>query len=268
MVYELREIVDLMEKAAISAGEYLRNAFRTDVRIEFKGEINLVTEADINSEEMIRTILEKAGLPVIGEEEGGSTENSEMYFLVDPLDGTTNFSKKIPFYAVSIALMKEKYPIAGVIYLPEFDELYIAVRQSGAYLKKKGASSQKIKTSSITKLNEALLATGFPYDVWRNHDDVLKSLKAMITRARALRRFGAAAVDLCYVARGLFDGYFEFRLKPWDTAAGSIIVQEAGGRVTDLKGNDFSPYMEEICATNSLIHNELLEALNSELAKD
>jgi myo-inositol-1(or 4)-monophosphatase len=268
MVHEFGEIVELMKNAARSAGEYLRYAFRTDLKVEFKGEINLITEADVRSEEIIRSILEKADLPIIGEEEGGSADGSKLYFLVDPLDGTTNFSKKIRFYAVSIALMKGIEPLAGVIYLPEFEEVYYAVKNSGAFLETPGGTAQRLKTSDISKLSESVLATGFPYDVWERYEDVLKSLKAMLTSARALRRFGAAAIDLCYVARGIFDGYFEFRLKPWDTAAGSIIVSEAGGRVSDIQGNEYNPSMEEICATNSHIHNELLNVLRSEIMKD
>lgn len=262
MAIDFEKILKIMKDAALESGSYLSEAFKKGVQVQFKGTINLVTEADINSEKIIKEYLEeKTGLSVVGEESGGALPDNSLYFLVDPLDGTTNFSRRIPFYAVSIALMDGKNPVAGLVYLPEFGEVYYAVYGNGAYLESFGKNLEKLEVSHVEKLSDAVLATGFPYDVWENYEDVLSSLKAMLTNARALRRFGAAAVDLCYVARGIFDGFFELRLKPWDTAAGSLIVREAGGKVTDRKGIEYSPFMQEICATNGKIHSEFLEVL-------
>lgn len=252
--YEL----EIMIHAAVKAGSFLKKMFVKDVNVQKKGAIDLVTDADFGSEKIImEELCKKLPYPVIGEETSSSTKSEGRYFLVDPLDGTTNFSKKIIFYAVSIALMEEKKAVKGVVYLPELDEIYVASQGKGAYLILRRKDWKKLSVSKVNLVCDAVLATGFPYDVWENYEPVLKSLKSMLTKARALRRFGSAAIDLCYVARGIFDGYFEYSLKPWDTAAGYLIVEEAGGRVTNLFGKDFSPFDTEILATNGLIHEEL-----------
>jgi myo-inositol-1(or 4)-monophosphatase len=262
---EFKDIERLIEIAE-NAGLYLKRACRKGVSVGKKGAIDLVTEADINSEVMIKQALEKYfPYPVVGEESANDFMPGDNYFLVDPLDGTINFTRKIPFYAVSIALMDQVHAQAAVVHLPEFQETYFALKDKGAFLKKKTGKIARLSVSSTDLLADAILATGFPYDVWENYTAVLASLKAMLTSARAVRRFGSAAIDLCLVAAGVFDGYFEFSLKPWDTAAGSLIVEEAGGKVTNLKDERFHPFMPEICASNGLIHKELIARISKEI---
>lgn len=259
---DVEKIIQIAEEA----GVYLKKMFRKGVEVRKKGVIDLVTEADIHSEMILKQRLKQSfPYPAIGEETATDIAPEGSYFLVDPLDGTTNFTRKIPFYAVSIALMDGLFPVMAVVHLPEFKETYFAVKGSGSFVKKKGNQKARIDVSSTELLSDAVLATGFPYDVWNNYKPVLASLKAMLTGARALRRFGSAAIDLCLVASGIFDGYFEFSLKPWDTAAGALIVEEAGGRVSNLKGERFNPFMKEIAATNGKIHAELLAGINKEL---
>jgi len=260
----MKDIETIIE-AAEEAGTYLKKMFRRGVQVRKKGAIDLVTDADVNSETiLIKRLKDHFPYPIIGEETATNIAASGTYFLVDPLDGTTNFTRRIPFYAVSIALMDGLYPVAAVVHLPEFKETYFAIKEGGAYVKKKDQKI-RISVSNTELLSDSVLATGFPYDVWSNYQPVLASLKAMLTGARALRRFGSAAIDLCLVANGIFDGYFEFSLKPWDTAAGALIVEEAGGRVTNLKGERFNPFMKEIAATNGKIHDDLLKRINKEL---
>lgn len=255
-----KELVLILRQAK-KAGRYLKSRFQSPLKVSKKGVIDLVTEADLESEKIIVEGLRKSfGYQIISEESAKNTYPEGFYFLVDPLDGTTNFAKNIPFYAVSIALMDNKYPVKAVIFLPEFNEAYIAAKNKGSFLIK-GKHFQELRVSRIKSLGDAVLATGFPYDVWFRYEHVLSSIKTMLTKARAVRRFGSAAIDLCYVARGIFDGYFEYSLKPWDTAAGALIVEEAGGKVTDLSGRRFSPFFSEILATNGLIHEELRQEL-------
>ncbi len=258
------ELTELMIQAARNAGNYLKTAFRKGVKVELKGKIDTVTEADMKSEKIIIEALSKSGIPVAGEETFSGVPDSTYYFLVDPLDGTTNFSRRIPFYAVSIALMHKNEAVSGVIYLPEFDEIYVAESNKGACrINIDDGSEEEIFVSKTDKLSDSIIATGFPYDIWENFEDVISSMKGVLTKARAVRRFGSACIDLCYVASGIFDGYFEYRLKPWDTAAGFLIVKEAGGKVTDFSNREFNPFKNEICASNSLIHTALVEAINS-----
>lgn len=263
MVEFLRdEAVMAMMEACKNAGSYLREMFEKGVEVRKKGAIDLVTEADLVSERIIMDILQgKTPYHIVSEESQPEGGDFSEYFLVDPLDGTTNFSRRIPFYAVSIALMNGKVPVKSVVYLPEAEEFYVAVKGKGAYLIEKEGKTKRIRVSDTSLLSDSVLATGFPYDVWENPEPVIASLRAMLTGARALRRFGSAAIDLCYVAKGIFDGYFEYSLKPWDTAAGFLIVKEAGGKVTDLKGNDYNPFMSEILATNGKIHEQLRNAI-------
>lgn len=256
----------IMIKAAEEAGRFLREKFYQAVEVRKKGSIDLVTAADLESERIILNRLNSSfSYPVFSEETFSEVKPEGLYFLVDPLDGTTNYSRKIPFYAVSIALMDGTQPEKGVIYLPEFDEFYVAKKENGAFLIDKNLIENKLSVSKVSKLSDAVLATGFPYDVWVNYEPVLKSLKAMLINARAVRRFGSAAVDLCYLAKGIFDGFFEFSLKPWDTAAGSLIVVEAGGKVSSLREDSYTPFSSEILATNGLIHEELKSKLLSHL---
>lgn len=248
-------------EAALEAGSYIKQHFRKEIQVDKKGSIDLVTSVDRKSEQIIRKVLQKhfPDIEFVGEESFSGSIPDREHFLVDPLDGTTNFVIGLPYYAVSIAFMADGEPKAGVVFLPEFNDLYYAEKDAGAFKNEK-----RITVSSTRKLEDATVATGFPYDIWNNVDDVIMALKGVLTHARAVRRLGSAAVDLCLTAEGIFDAFYEHRLKPWDTAAGVIIVREAGGRVTDFRGNHFRVTFPEIAASNGIIHGRLLEIVSGQ----
>ena len=244
--------------AALEAGKILTSLFGRVKEISKKGEIDLVTEADIQAERKILEVL--TGLfpqdTIITEETGKHRHRPDRVWLIDPLDGTTNFAHALPFYAVSIAFEVEKDLALGVIYNPCVDELFEAVKGEGAC-----RNGNPIRVSKTKRIGDALLITGFPYDVRENPDGITRRFKKMLTLAQGVRRLGSAALDLAYVAAGIFDGYWEERLHPWDTAAGAVLVREAGGLVSDYDGQPFSPYGKTIVASNGLIHEDLLSAL-------
>jgi myo-inositol-1(or 4)-monophosphatase len=255
--------VDLFAERAVEiareAGAFLKETFHTDHRIDFKGEINLVTEADRSSEEIITSRIKKLfpDHDIMGEEGTNITRGSEYRWIIDPLDGTTNYAHGFPVFCVSIALKRMSQVVMGVIYNPVLDELFVAERGEGAFLQGKN-----IHVSHTRRLAEGFMATGFPYDVRENYRDVLAYFNEMIPTAQAIRRAGSAALDLAYLAVGRFDGFWELRLKPWDTAAGWILVEEAGGVVTDLSGNPYFLESPSIVASNGVIHKELMEVLD------
>jgi len=248
-------------RAAPEAGKILTSLFGRVKEIAKKGEIDLVTEADIHSEKKILEVLTEL-FPqdsIITEETGEYHHLPDRVWLIDPLDGTTNFAHALPFYAVSIALEVEKDLALGVIYYPCMDELFEAVKGEGAY-----RNGSPIRVSKTKRIGDALLITGFPYDIRENPDGITRRFKKMLTLAQGVRRLGSAALDLAYVAAGIFDGYWEERLHPWDMAAGAILVQEAGGLVSDYGGRPFSPYGKTIVASNGPIHEQTLKALDTE----
>ncbi|MCJ7593206.1 MAG: inositol monophosphatase [Desulfobacterales bacterium] len=244
--------------AAREAGKILTSLFGRVKEIKKKGEIDLVTEADIRAERKILEVLTEH-FPqdsILTEESGEHRHRPDRVWLIDPLDGTTNFAHALPFFAVSIALEVEKELVLGIIYNPHMDVLFGAVKGDGAF-----RNGSPIRVSKTTKLGDALLVTGFPYDVRENPDGITLRFKKMLTLAQGVRRLGSAALDLAYVAAGIFDGYWEERLHPWDMAAGAVLVREAGGRVSDYKGNPFSPYGKTIIASNGQVHEDILSAL-------
>jgi myo-inositol-1(or 4)-monophosphatase len=244
---------------AREAGEFLKGRFHADHSIDFKGEINLVTEADRGSEKIITSRIQHLfpDHDIMAEEGTNVTRGSEYRWIIDPLDGTTNYAHGFPVFCVSIALQRMDEIILGVIYNPMLDELFVAERGEGASLQGK-----KIHVSDTERLAEAFVATGFPYDVRENSGDALAYFDEMIPKAQAVRRAGSAALDLAYLAAGRFDGFWELRLKPWDTAAGWILVEEAGGMVTDLSANPYVLESPSIVASNGVMHRELMEILN------
>jgi myo-inositol-1(or 4)-monophosphatase len=244
---------------AREAGAFVKERLHADHSIDFKGEINLVTEADRGSEKIITSRI-KHLFPdhdIMAEEGTNVTRGSEYRWIIDPLDGTTNYAHGFPVFCVSIALQRMDEIILGVIYNPMLDELFVAERGEGASLQGK-----KIHVSDTERLAEAFVATGFPYDVRENSGDALAYFDEMIPKAQAVRRAGSAALDLAYLAAGRFDGFWELRLKPWDTAAGWILVEEAGGMVTDLSANPYVLESPSIVASNGVMHRELMEILN------
>jgi myo-inositol-1(or 4)-monophosphatase len=248
-------------RVAKDAGRLLRDRVGTRIDIDHKGSINLVTDVDLASERLIRETISTyyPRHEVLGEEGGLSESGSEYRWIVDPLDGTTNYAHGYPMFCVSIALECKREIVLGVVYDPMRDELFTAERGSGAAL-----NNRPIHVSKTAELMQGLLSTGFPYDIKTSKLTNLDHWANFAMNAQALRRDGAAALDLCYVACGRFDGFWELNLSPWDTAAGALIVTEAGGRVTNFSGNPFSNYKPEVVASNGLIHDRMLEVLKLE----
>jgi myo-inositol-1(or 4)-monophosphatase len=245
-------------RVAKDAGRLLRDRVGTRIDVDHKGSINLVTDVDLASERLIREAISTyyPRHEVLGEEGGLSESGSEYRWVVDPLDGTTNYAHGYPIFCVSIALECKGEIVLGVVYDPMRDELFSAERGGGAAL-----NNRPIHVSKTAELMQGLLSTGFPYDIKTSKLTNLDHWANFAMNAQALRRDGAAALDLCYVACGRFDGFWELNLSPWDTAAGALIVTEAGGRVTNFSGGPFSNYKPEVVASNGLIHDRMLEVL-------
>ncbi len=258
----LKEAVKKAMDATFEAAMAIKELYGKPHNIKYKGQIDLVTEADYRSEEILKGALSGVGDAEIMAEESsvGAELKNGRFWIIDPLDGTTNFAHSFPFFAPSVALSTVedgKYQTQfGCIFIPLLNEFFWAIRNKGAFL-----NLEKIRVSEEKELRKSLLATGFPYDVYEKPDEVISIFKSMIIRAQGIRRAGAAAIDLAYVACGRFDGFWEMKLKPWDTAAGILLVEEAGGRVSDFNGGIYNPFMKEICASNSSIHNQMLEVL-------
>jgi myo-inositol-1(or 4)-monophosphatase len=250
-------------RAAMTAGAILRDNINGVRDIFYKGDINLVTEMDRRSENIIVELL-RDDFPDHGiiAEEGTEIKGVSGYtWLIDPLDGTTNYAHGYPCFSVSIALMRQDELIVGVVYDPMRGELFSAQKGSGALL-----NGKSIKVSRVDSLIKSLLATGFPYDRKESEKNNLGNFRGLLMASQEVRRDGSAALDLCYVAAGRFDGFWELKLKPWDTAAGSLIVQEAGGKVTDLSENGFDTSDGDILASNGLIHAQMAAVLKSSVA--
>lgn len=251
-------MLDFAISVAQEAGALLRDRLNTNFSISHKGAINLVTEVDIASENLIRERI-ATRYPrhqVLAEEGGFADSPSDYRWIVDPLDGTTNYAHGYPVFNVSIALEYQGEVIVGVVYDPMRDELFAAEKGSGAMLNKK-----TIRVSQTHELIKSMLSTGFPYDIKTSSMTNLDHWTNFAMKAQALRRDGAAALDLCYVACGRYDGFWELHLSPWDTAAGVLIVEEAGGRVSDFSNNKFSNYTPEIVASNGLIHDPMIDVI-------
>jgi len=245
-------VLDVAENAARAAGAIIRNRSATQVRHKAAA-VDLVTEVDLACEDAIRGILSAAdpGIPILGEEEGGA-EGASSRWIVDPLDGTVNFVHGFPMYCVSIALQNEGELRLGVIYDPVRDRCYRAEQGRGA-----DVDGEPLRVSETADLGQALVASGFPYDRRDNADVYLRFVKAFLERAQGFRRAGAAAMDLAMLAEGQLDGYWEFGLKPWDVAAGTLIVREAGGQVSDMAGGALTLDTPRILASNGRIHDAM-----------
>jgi len=246
--------------AAQQAGKLIADAYRTEFRVDYKkgGTTNLVTEVDRRAEAAIIESLNKAfpDHQILAEEGGeGSRQQSAYKWIVDPLDGTTNFAHGFPVFCVSIGLEVEGRVVLGVVYDPLRQELFEAGAGKGAFL-----NGERLRVSPVAALDKALLVTGFAYDQEGRRRN-LKHFSEFAMRAQGIRRTGSAAIDLCYVASGRVDGFWELALYPWDVAAGSLIVAEAGGRVTDFAGNDFSIYTGNIVASNGSVHQAMVDVL-------
>lgn len=256
----LSDVLKIAGKAALAGGQILRNLYDKPHDIQYKGDIDLVTEADVASEKRILDILQKnfSDIAILSEEfhAGYSTAPQEPVWIIDPLDGTTNFAHGFPWFAVSIAYAEKGKSMVGVIYAPMLDELFCACAGHGAWL-----NGRAIEVSGAKELSRSLLATGFPYNIRQSSGQVVDQLEKVLVHCQGVRRAGAAALDLAYVACGRLDGFWEINLKPWDTAAGQVLIEEAGGRLSDFRGNSFSPFIPELLSSNSLIHDEFQKLL-------
>jgi len=245
------------ESLAVGAGRILREHQGTTLRVEYKGEIDLVTEVDRASEAYLRARIAETypEHEILGEEEGLTTSGSPYRWLLDPVDGTTNYAHGFPYYCVSVGLEFEGRVIAAAIYNPTLDELFSAARGEGATL-----NGQPIRVSSVDELRRSLLTTGFPYTVIQKGSN-LGHFERFLTLCQAVRRAGSAALDLCHVACGRYDGFWEAGLSPWDVAAGSLIVEEAGGRMSNYRGLPFDVYGKQLLASNGRLHEAMIRVL-------
>lgn len=257
---EYRQLLTAACRATLTAGNIIKERYDRPHTVTMKGAINLVTEADLAAEAAIIASLKEdtPGLPVMTEESTATHKQASQsrFWVVDPLDGTTNFAHGFPFFAVSIALIEQSQPLIAAVYAPMFDELFCATKGGGAWLN--GCS---IGVSGRQRLIEALIGTGFPYELDQTLPGVMRQLETVIAKVRDIRRAGAAALDLAYVACGRLDGFYEINLQPWGTAAGWLLVEEAGGSVSDFSGSGYSLFLPEILASNSNLHLLLLQLL-------
>ncbi len=249
-------------EAAQTAGRFLQLNLGKVREIQQKAgqEKNLVTEIDKRSEEIIIDIIHKhfPGHDILAEESGRTKgKTSDYRWIIDPLDGTTNFTHGFPVFCVSIGVEYKGELIIGVIYDPNFNELFTAEKGKGAFL-----NGKRINVSRIDKLNKSLLVTGFPYNITENPSNAIEHFIHFLMKAQAVRRMGSAAIDLAYIAAGRYEGFWEVALNPWDMAAGALLVQEAGGKLTDFTGNPFSIYKKEVLASNGLVHEEMINVLS------
>jgi len=242
-------------RTAKAAGRILLEGFGKGMRVEHKGEIDLVTEFDRRADEYILGRIQKTfpGHRILSEESGRTGVGNDPLWMVDPLDGTTNFAHGIPIFAVSIALWEGGRTRLGVVYDPTRKDCFWAERGKGAYL-----GARRLRVSDTAELRGSLLVTGFPYDAWTNPNNNLDHYAHFAVRTQGVRRLGSAALDLAYLAAGRFDGYWELRLYPWDVAAGGLIAEEAGARVTAIDGK--SPYLTDtpsLIAANPALHAKM-----------
>lgn len=256
--------MEVARVTAVKAGNYLLEGLNQKKKVDFKGQVDLVTVYDRQSEEMIYEELSRAfpDHSFLAEEAISKDNESDYCWVIDPLDGTTNFAHGLPIFCVSIALSFRNEVVVGVVYDPTRKEMFVASKAGGAYL-----NDHPIRVSETAELDKSLLATGFPYDVRTSPNNNLNHFSHFAVRAQAVRRCGSAALDLCYVACGRFDGFWEMKLKPWDLAAGALIVKEAGGRTTDFYGREFDLSSPDIVASNGLIHQSMLEIIRLGLVK-
>jgi myo-inositol-1(or 4)-monophosphatase len=260
----LQDLLQTARAAARAAVDLLGGARPADIRSKATSR-DLVTEWDLRTEETIRRVLRERerGIPILGEEGGlgaeggGAGAPAGLRWLVDPIDGTVNFAHGLPIWSIAIALEDAGDVLVGVVAAPALGWWFEAVRGGGA----RDGNGAALRVSATPRLEEAMLATGFPYDVATNPDNNLAEWDHLYRRAGTCRRLGCASLDLCLVGCGWFDGYWERQLCAWDLAAGALVVREAGGTVTDTRGGTFDPHTGEVAATNGAIHEELIAEL-------
>lgn len=249
----------LLEATQAGATEILRFFQKSFTVSNKEGVNNLVTEADHASEKAILSIIQKKfpDHQILAEESGKLVQDSTYKWIIDPIDGTVNFAQGIPLNCVSIGIEYEGEIILGAVYNPHLNEFFLAEKGKGATLNEK-----PIRVSNKTETIKSCLVTGFPYTYINEPNGPIEVFERFVRKGVSVRRLGSAAIDLCWVACGRLDGFFEQKLEPWDSAAGYLIVEEAGGKVTDFTGQKYSVYQHKILATNGKIHGEMLEVIN------
>ncbi len=256
----MQEILSTAQNAARQAGAHILRARPELGQINYKGRVDLVTNVDRESEAIILEVI-RSKYPdhaILAEESGSKPVSGDWRWVVDPIDGTTNFVHGYPFFCVSIAVQFRQQTIVAVVFDPVQDEMFSALLGQGAYL-----NGKVLKVSTTPVLSKALLATGFPYEMGDRWHRAMDYFKLFYYRTRGVRRDGAAALDLCYVAAGRFDGFWEYDLKAWDVAAGMLLVTEAGGKVSDFCGNPGDIDDGQLLASNGFIHFSMIEVLAS-----
>lgn len=254
-----KKLIKIIKKA----GKILKKGYYSNKDVTFKAKKDLVTKYDVAVENYLKKEFSKyfKEFNLIAEESDNSQIKFSNSIIIDPIDGTTNFVNGVPHTAISVGVYKDKKPYIGIVYNPILDELYTAKVGYGAFL-----NGKKIKVSNEDDLIKSLLATGFPYSSAENSQDlesVVEKIKVILPACQDLRRLGSAALDLCLVAKGVYEGYYEMNLKPWDVSAGIIILSEAGGMVTNIEGNEFDMFEDKyLLATNGKIHTQMIEKLN------
>ncbi|MGA1931947.1 inositol monophosphatase family protein [Arcobacter sp. YIC-464] len=255
----IEKLVEIIKDASV----ILKEGYYKNKDVNFKGKKDLVTKYDVAVENFLKEkfSLEFKDFNIIAEESDNNNIEFNNSIIIDPIDGTTNFVNQVPHTCISVGVYKNKKPYIGVVYNPILDELYTAEVSKGAFL-----NGQKIEVSNESSFQKALLSTGFPYTSGtceNDLNDVIKKIKDILPKCQDIRRLGSAAIDLCYVARGTYEGYYEMNLKAWDVSAGLIILQEAGGKVSNINGNEYTLFEDKyIVASNSHIHEELIKNLN------
>ena len=262
MVGDSVEYLEFAVQLARAAGDILNFYSTREKNVEHKGRANLVTVADRESEALIIQEI-RARDPdhtILSEESGLLEESGEGRWIIDPLDGTTNYAHNYPLYCVSIGFEKSNQIVCGAVYDPVRDEMFTGARGEGAFV-----NGEAMTVSGIAQLADGLLLTGFPYGVRGKIDYALGLFKSFLITSQAIRRGGSAALDLCHLAAGRCDGFWELDLNPWDTAAGLVIAEEAGARVTGFLGQKYSVYYKEILASNELLHEEMVAVVGTQI---
>ncbi len=246
-------------RIAREAGNLIKEDFGKHHLIEYKTNVsNIVTDTDKKAEKLITEFIGKEfpGHNILAEEGSRKDGSSDYLWVIDPVDGTTNFAHGLPIFSVSIGVMKNDEIIAGVVFDIMRDVMYSAEKGSGSF-----GNERKLQVSKNEDLRKSLLVTGFPYNVAENPDNVYEKFVAFLKSSRAVRRLGSAAIDCCYVAEGVFDGFWEVSLNPWDICAGKLIIEEAGGKVTNFKGEKVSVFSKQFLASNGFVHEKMMKIL-------
>ncbi len=245
------------------AGKILKDGYFSNKEVNFKAKKDLVTKYDVAIENFLKEKFSKefTNFNIIAEESNNTNIEFKDSIIIDPIDGTTNFVNQVPHTAISVGVYKNKKPYIGIVYNPILDELYEAKIGEGAFL-----NGKKIEVSQETSFQKSLIATGFPYSNSTNQDDlndVIKKIRIVLPLCQDIRRLGSAAIDLCFIARGTYEAYYEMNLKAWDVSAGIIILEEAGGKFTSLDGSEYTLFEDKyIVASNGHVHSELIKLLN------